>query len=41
MSQADSDRDWNVYTALALVSCASLIVACTLLFMELQKYPLN
>ena len=38
MSQAGSEKDWNIYTALAMVSCAALLLACVLLYMEVQKY---
>ena len=38
MSQAGSEKDWNIYTALAFVSCSALLIACVLLYQELQKY---
>ena len=38
MSQANSEPDWNIYTALVMVSCASLLIGCVLLYLELSKY---
>lgn len=37
MSQS-SEQEWNVYTALVMLSCGALLTGCVLLYLELGKY---